>query len=365
MNVLVWQWGRRGAGPRYAVALARAIAAVPGASAVLSLSTRAELLRADGPPDNALPVATYAGAAGYARRLLTAPLAIGGLARRIAALAPDVAICAMPGPLDLLMAAALRRLRVPHLVVIHDADAHPGDGLPLQMTLQRRLTAGADGLIALTDHVAARLRAQGLPRPGQTLLRASLPPLAYGPPPPPPGTHGGPLRLLSFGRLLSYKGLGLLADAAARLAGAPPHILRVVGSGPESPELDALRRLGATVENRWVPEDEVGPLLAWADALVLSHTEASQSGVAAAAIAAGRWIVATRVGGIAEQLAGNPGALLCDPDPESVAAAIRRLLTAPPPAPRAGAVPPATELVAALASLPRGRGVEGRRNRAP
>jgi len=39
--------------------------------------------------------------------------------------------------------------------------------------------------------------------------------------------------------------------------------VRVVGSGPESAVLDTLRGLpGVVVENRWVPEDAVGALLA-------------------------------------------------------------------------------------------------------
>jgi len=84
------------------------------------------------------------------------------------------------------------------------------------------------------------------------------------------------------------------------------------------------------VENRWVPEDEVGTLLAWSDAVVLTHREASQSGVVAAALAARRWIVATRVGGIAEQLRGQRGAVLCDVDAGAVAAGVRRLLEDPP-----------------------------------
>jgi hypothetical protein len=91
--------------------------------------------------------------------------------------------------------------------------------------------------------------------------------------------------------------------------------------------LDALRRLpGVTVENRWVPEPDVGDMLAWSDALVLSHREASQSGVAAAAVAARRWVVATRVGGIAEQLRDEPMARLCEPDAPSLASAIRGLI---------------------------------------
>ena len=325
MRVLVWQWGRRGAGPRVAMELARGLGAVPGVEALLSLSADAEILRGPGAPRCDLPVPTYGTALGFAGRMLEAPLRVPGLARRLRALAPDVALCAMPGPLDLVMAAALRRAGVPFLVVVHDAEAHPGDGLPLQMPLQRALLRQADGLVALSAHVAARLHAQGAVR-GRTLLRAALPPLAFGPAPP-ALAHGGKLRLLSFGRLLPYKGLDLLAAALASLGERPDLDVRVVGSGPESPALTQLRALpGVVVENRWVPEAEVGALLAWADALVLSHREASQSGVAAAAIAARRWVVATRVGGLAEQLAGENLAILCEPTAPGLAGALLRLL---------------------------------------
>jgi glycosyltransferase involved in cell wall biosynthesis len=306
MNILVWQWGRRGAGPRFAATMAANLGAVGGVRTCLSLSTGAEILRGADPPANDLPVHTYEGLGGFALRMAGAPISVGPLARRIARLAPDLAICAMPGPLDLLAASALRRLGTPFAVVVHDADAHPGDGLPFQMTLQRRLLDRANGVIALTAHVAAQLREQGVvPYPGESglehrpLLRATHPPFLFGPPPPPPRAHGGPLRLLSFGRLLPYKGLDLLADALTLVGPREDLKTRVVGSGPDS---DALGRLAAlpavTVENRWVPEDEIGDLLAWSDAIVLSHREASQSGVAAAAIAAGRWVVATKVGGL-------------------------------------------------------------------
>jgi glycosyltransferase involved in cell wall biosynthesis len=149
-------------------------------------------------------------------------------------------------------------------------------------------------------------------------------------PPPPPRAHGGKLRLLSFGRLLPYKGLDLLADSLGRLLPRDDLEVRIIGEGPESPTLDALRRLPCvSVENRWVPEEEVGTLLAWADAVVLSHREASQSGVAAAAIAAGRWVVATRVGGLAEQLEDAPNARLCAPEPGSLTDALLWLMDKP------------------------------------
>ena len=163
-----------------------------------------------------------------------------------------------------------------------------------------------------------------------------------------PRGRGGTVRLLSFGRLLPYKGLDLLADAL-RLLGprqdlvAPRRRLR-----PGERELAALRALpGVTVENRWVPEDEIGALLGWSDALVLPYREASQSGVAAAAIAAGRRVLATRVGGLEEQLADAPGAILCEPDAASLVAGLRGLIEAP----RDAVAPPAADPRAAWHDL--------------
>ncbi|MCC6716471.1 MAG: glycosyltransferase [Acetobacteraceae bacterium] len=326
MRLLVWQWGRRGAGPRYASALAAGLGRVPGVEALLSLSRQAEILAgaAEGPRCD-LPVDTYRGWRDLLLRLPLLPFQVAGLARKIAALRPDAAICAMPAPLDLLMAAALRRARVPYAVVVHDADLHPGDVHALQMVLQRRLVARADAVVALSRHVGDRLCAQGLAARGRLIL-SEHPPLTFGPLPPPPRAHGGRLRLLCFGRLLPYKGLDLLAAAMAALGPRDDLELRVVGSGPESPVLDALRQLpGVQVENRWVPEAEVADILAWADALVLPYREASQSGVAAAALAAGRFVVATRVGGISEQLAGVALARLVAPEAASLATALAAL----------------------------------------
>jgi glycosyltransferase involved in cell wall biosynthesis len=328
MRLLIWQWGRRGAGPRFAMELAAALQGVRGVTPVLSLSRQAEIMQ-DGVTSCDMPVDTYRSLAGWVARLASAPFIVPGLTRQIRALELDAALCAMPGPLDLMMAAALRRAGVPFAVVVHDADLHPGDTLRLQAVFQRRLLRRAGALVALSDHVGQRLEEQGVlgDRP---LLSATLSPFAFGPPPPPPRSHGGKLRLLSFGRLLPYKGLDLLQGALERLGPGGMEV-RVVGQGPESPVLDALRRLPqVSVENRWVPETELGELLAWSDALVLSHREASQSGVAAAAIAARRWIVATRVGGLVEQLRDEPQARLCAPDPDSLAKAIGSLLTDPP-----------------------------------
>ena len=261
----------------------------------------------------------------FVRRLVEAPFAVGAMTRRLSPFQFDLAICAQPHMFDLVMSAALRRLKVPYVVLVHDADAHPGDGLPMQMFLQRRLCARAAGVGALTTHVGVELKRQGVVGPkGKPLLRLSHPPVSYKLP---TLIAEQGLRLLFFGRLLPYKGLDLLAEALAQLGPSTGMTVRIIGSGPETPTLDALRKLpNVSVENRWIDEEEIGGLLAWSTALVLPYREASQSGVAAAALASGRRVLSTRVGGLLEQFINEPRAILCEPNVSSLAIGLQELL---------------------------------------
>ncbi|WP_428488511.1 glycosyltransferase [Rhodopila sp.] len=328
--MLVWQWGRRGAGPRFAACLAEALRDRPGLAVTLSLCRDAEIMTGADPPRCEMPVSTYRDMGSLLLRLATAPFALPFLLARLWPIRPDLAICAMPGPLDLLMAAALRLLGARLVVVVHEAEAHPGDGFPMQMALQRALCRRVDGLAALSSHVAAQLRRQRLVSRRRRLIRLAHPPFAFTLPATPAGRPAGPPRLLFFGRLLPYKGLDLLAEAIAALPPETAIAVRVVGHGPACPALAALAACrGVTVENRWVPESEIGSLLEWSNAVILPYREASQSGVAAAAMAAGRPIIATRVGGLREQLSGAGQAVLCDPDPASLARGIMLWLETP------------------------------------
>lgn len=355
MRVLVWHWGRMGAGPRFACELAAGFARMPETTAILSLSAEAELLRAAPPGLPVLAFHTYRGWPGLLGRLAGAPWLIRSLARRLAAADPALAVSAMPALLDPLMVTALARLRIPYAIVIHDAESHPGDRFFLQMALQRWLMHHANLVVALSHHVGTNLMKQGVVRK-ERLLVASHPPFDFGPVPQ-REPHDGPFRLLFFGRLRRYKGLDLLAAALRKLP-AERFAVRVVGSGPASPELASLAGLsGVNVENRWVPEAEVAGLLAWADAVVLPYREASQSGVAAVALAAGRPVVATSVGGLAQQLAGERLARLSAAEPAALAECLVRLADEPclpaPPVDAAGAWTEfAASLLAACAKAP-------------
>ena len=185
----------------------------------------------------------------------------------------------------------------------------------MQMTLQRLLCRCASGLVSLSSHVGTQLKQQELISSKRPLIVLAHPPFALDLPRCP--RFPGPPRLLFFGRLLPYKGLDLLAGAIRLLPPQTPIAVRIVGLGRECGDLDALRAChNVMVENRWAAKTELGAVFGWADALILPYHEASQSGVAAAAIASGRPSdTQTRVGGLSEQLSGIPHTMLCEPDP--------------------------------------------------
>jgi glycosyltransferase involved in cell wall biosynthesis len=144
-----------------------------------------------------------------------------------------------------------------------------------------------------------------------------------------PATHprsARPLRLLFFGRILQYKGLGHLLRAQRMLRERGVEVdLVVAGSGSLEDVAGLLDGLsGVEVHNHWLSNQEVASFMAEADAVVLPYIEASQSGVAATAFAAGRPVVATPVGGLVQQVSHDRTGLLAkDMTVEALADAIQ------------------------------------------
>ena len=104
----------------------------------------------------------------------------------------------------------------------------------------------------------------------------------------------------------------------------------VYGEGNPGSSRARLEAMDGTVVNRWIRTEEVAPVFARYHAIVASHTEASQSGVVAAALGAGLPVVATPVGGLAEQVAdGVTGTVAASSAAADIAAAILRLMLNP------------------------------------
>lgn len=324
MRVLLWYWGRRGGGAQFALCLARGLTERPDVSLALSVSREGDLVhefQALGVPCDSVP--TYRNALGFALGFAR----VRGLARRLRRQAQlfgaDVVLSAMPHLWTPLVAPALRRAGIPFVPILHDGLPHPGDPAIAWHWRLRRELAAARGAVTLSAAVEDVIRAQA---PGLPLFR--LPLGAHLPGEAPTGTvvsHD----FLFFGRIRAYKGLDLLRDAFAQLRQThPAATLRVVGEGDieaAAPGLSALP--GVTVEPRWVADDAIPALVASARAVVLPYREASQSGVLPIALACGVPVVATPVGGLAEQLRdGETGLLAAAPTAGALAAAMARLL---------------------------------------
>jgi glycosyltransferase involved in cell wall biosynthesis len=307
-------WGRRGAVSQFSLDLARVAAARSDMRCTVSLSRQNEILDAfKFLHDDLYVVDTFEKhyqAFLYYRSLQRLQRC---LAQRFANDCTQAFISLVSHLWSPLMASVIRRAGVRHVVVVHDADPHPGDRSTLLNGWLLREAAAADHVITLSESVASQLAAaRGVPESKISVL--FHPDMNYAGRRLPVGNDDGPLRVLFLGRILPYKGLQVFAEAMARLHrdGVPVQV-GVFGEGRIDPPTAAtLSALGAEVENRWMRHDEFGGILARYDILVASHTQASQSGVVAMALNAGLPVVASPVGGLVEQITHGVTGVLAD-----------------------------------------------------
>lgn len=119
------------------------------------------------------------------------------------------------------------------------------------------------------------------------------------------------------GRIDKYKGLEVLAEAYKKLYSENRDIsLTVAGSGDFSMYSKSYGELpNCTVINRWLTNEEVSGLFNDKNVItVLPYTSATQSGVINVAMPCGSPIIATRCGGIVEQITDNENGYLVSPN---------------------------------------------------
>ncbi|MFT4976978.1 MAG: glycosyltransferase involved in cell wall biosynthesis [Myxococcota bacterium] len=142
---------------------------------------------------------------------------------------------------------------------------------------------------------------------------------------------------LYAGRLAAEKGVDVAIEAARAL---PGHRLTICGDGPES---ESLRRRAADLP--WVhftgflPPDVLAQKVRAARVVVVpSRWYENFPYAVLEAQAAGRAVVASRIGGIPEQITdGTDGRLVAPDDPEALRSAVAALLSAPEKAAALGA----------------------------
>jgi glycosyltransferase involved in cell wall biosynthesis len=320
-------WGRRGALPRLTLDLAEAARGRPDLDLHLSISYQNTLF-----PEHAwlgdrlLPIDTFRTAAGAVWTAAAARRRVVDLRQRLQQRQIRTVVVLMLHLWTPLLAPQLKRAGIAYIPIVHDPAAHAGDLTGVVNRWLLRDLRRADRVVTLSPFVTRALVASR--RAPEVLIDTLfLPDLSYGGGRPEPADDAAPLRLLFLGRILRYKGLPLFVSALELLArrGTPVRA-GVFGAGDLGESSERLRGLGVEVVNRWIDDGEIAAILARYDVLVLSHTEASQSGAAATALGAGMPVVATPVGGIVDQIAHEKTGLVARrADAEALADAIGRL----------------------------------------
>ncbi len=136
----------------------------------------------------------------------------------------------------------------------------------------------------------------------------------------------GPV-VLCFGLLRPYKGIDVLLEAFREIEGAE---LWIVGMPrmPVEPLRELAARCGATVRfvDRFVTDPEIPSFFRRADVVVLPHRQIEQSGVLYTALAFGKAIVASDVGGFSDVGAVGGARLVPPGDPAALGEALAELI---------------------------------------
>lgn len=258
------------------------------------------------------------------RRCMTCTLEARGAPRHLAAL-----LAAMPPALASRLAAAdglppaCSALRTPGLM------AEAQDRF-------RGMMRKADRIVAVSDWVAAVLRANGVAPAQITVSRQGVADDGWSPPARPPVRSAGPVRIAYFGRLDPTKGVDLLIDAVTRLPevdiAVDLFLVRQQGSARDMARIEALagsdRRI--TVRDA-VPAERVRDAMASYD-LIAVPSRWLETGplVVLEAFSAGVPVLGARRGGIAEIVRDDIDGILFEPDDAgALAAALKAVAVSP------------------------------------
>lgn len=274
--------------------------------------------------------------AGMSRKALMGyPQRVTGLLKGIYGFRPDV--LHVQEHADLFLNRLLLRVkRVPLVLTVHDPEPHLGVSEAYMRYYQsrehkvRQLRRRADWIIVHGQEVKEQLlRVQPELDPGR------ITPILHGPIDfmlrwVRPEDKEIPGTVLLFGVIRGQKGLGVLLDAWQRVRASCPHArLVVAGTGPDLPNYRdrCVAEPTITLMDWRIATPDASRLFAEASVVALPYREATQSGPLSIAVAFGKPVVVTAVGGLPEMVDENVSGLVVPPnDPDAFATALIRLL---------------------------------------
>lgn len=314
MKIAIVYLGRRGGGAVYSLNMAKALAKRAKVLAVVSrYAYNVDEWRDAGLP--LLEVPTYHNALSFAISSLNIKKHIR-IRNALRAFGPEV----LYYPMLHLWVPILNWMLpdIPKVVTLHDPEPREGEHNPIHL-VQSTAIRQAERVILLSERFVPILNSRGVPTAaidviphGEFSYYRTIP------------NHKRPSRagavpaptLLFFGRITPYKGLGTLLEAFPIIKEKVPTArLLIVGSGDIEPYVAQLVDLAdVEVVNRWIDDAVIQDYFTRASALVVPYVDASQSGVIPIAYAFKVPVVATKVGGIPEQVEDGITGFLVEPE---------------------------------------------------
>ena len=239
----------------------------------------------------------------------------------------DVVVLPWVSPVHAPIQFFLLRALSKKTVIFHVHNAEPHERIPLSGPLARLVLRRADHIVCHAKAIVKDLRDLGIDRPTSVVTMAPLLNQESRKLPQSP-----PFRLLCLGTIRDYKGVDIAIGAADELYHSG-HDVEITVAGeiwddaiwPPAELINA--EVPVTTKLRYVSDSEVAQLLEEHHVLVASYRSATQSAVVPLAFAAGRPVVATDVGGLAELVEdGVNGAIARTPSTASVSDAILRAM---------------------------------------
>jgi len=217
------------------------------------------------------------------------------------------------------------RVDAPLVVTAHGRDVRNVGAFPGVTALTRRVVTRASAVIAVSDYLRRELEAKLPEARGKTQVVDSGVDLDRFSPSQVTTCHLDSPAFLCVGSLTERKNVVRLADAFARLGQGS---LTFVGDGPLRAQLDARSRVRLVGR---VPHEEVPGWIAGADVVCQPSLIEPLGQSLLEAMACGRSVVATRIGGPPEFVPPEAGVLVDPTDLDSLELGLRTAASLPRP----------------------------------
>ncbi|HSW36728.1 MAG TPA: glycosyltransferase family 4 protein [Candidatus Limnocylindrales bacterium] len=320
MKIALIYLGRRGGGAKYSLEVAKALSVKCKVIAIISAQAW-NMDEWDKTGIELIKVATYTDVRSFILSSLNVHKYLE-LRDRLQNLAPGV----LYYPMLHFWAPLINRMlpRHPKVITLHDPVFHLGERRWVRKIFRKINVRQASRVIILSRVFIEDVKRLGMPASKIDVIPHGE--FDYGQK---ASNKQDSNTILFFGRLTPYKGIDVLLDAFPVVKKLVPAAkLIIAGSGDMAPFQEKLATLrDVIVVNRWIEDHEISSIFNEASVLAVPYIDASQSGVIPISYVMGVPVVATKLGGLPEQVDdGVTGFLVPPRDKHALAAALAKLL---------------------------------------